>query len=263
MITEYEILSELDLAFKGTPSGYYPKGRPQDIKYNFFLDLEHGYCETAGNLIHLYADATRWAVVFEKSGYQNRGGSAEIELNYVGNCIEYPINEYTDRNYITNSSRVVLIEADEYARIENTEGEEMETFELIEKETKEIKVRDKLIPFENDYRDYEKLGIKIRDEDNPKKLIGFGDLVRYLNETDPQLIRATDKDIRKHIPQDLPKLMAIDKFHFTSAYDEAKPPTTQELYKQIAKVLVTRDMINWKPTQKPNNHWKNWESVNL
>ena len=76
--TETEKLEQLDLAFNGVPSKYYPAGRNEDIKYNFFLDLEHGYCETAGNRIHLYADSTRWAIVFEKSGYQNRGTSAEI-----------------------------------------------------------------------------------------------------------------------------------------------------------------------------------------
>jgi len=49
--------------------------------------LEHGYCETAGNKVHLYADSTRWAFVFEKCGYQNLGDRADIEHGYVGNCI--------------------------------------------------------------------------------------------------------------------------------------------------------------------------------
>jgi hypothetical protein len=263
MYTENEILRQLDLAFNGTPNEYYPAGRQQDIKYNFFLDLEHGYCETAGNRIHLYADSTRWAIVFEKSGYQNRGTSAEIELNYVGNCIDYPVDKYPERNYITNSSRVILIDQTEFARIENKEGKEMETFELIGKDVKEIKVRDKLVPFDNDYRNYGKVGIKIRGDDNPKKLIGFGDLVRFLNETNPTLISATEQDIRQHIPMDLPKLMTINEFHFVSAYEKSKPPSTQETYKLMAKVLVTRDTTNWKPTEKPNNHWTNWESGNL
>lgn len=48
------------------------------------LILNMGYCETAGNRIHLYGDSTRWTIVFEKSGYQNRGPSAEIELDYIG-----------------------------------------------------------------------------------------------------------------------------------------------------------------------------------
>lgn len=261
--TETEILEQLDLAFHGTPSKYYPSGRPEDIKYNFFLDLENGYFETAGNKIHLYADSRRWIVVFEKSGYQNRATSAEIELNYVGNCIDYPVDKYPERNYITNSSRVTLIESTEFERIENKEGAEMETFELIGENVKQIKIRDKFIPFDNKHKNYEKLGIEIREDDNPKKLIGFGDLMRYLQETNPKLISATEDEIRSHIPRDIPKLMTIDAFHFMSTYEKTNLPSQQETYKLLAKVLVTRDTANWKPTQKANNSWKNWESGNL
>ncbi|WP_163411010.1 DUF7003 family protein [Flavobacterium ajazii] len=260
---ETEILEQLDLAANGTPSKYYPIGQPQDIKYNFFLDLEHGYCETAGSRIHLYGDSTRWAVVFEKSGYQNRGTSAEIELDYVGNCIDYPVDKYPERNYITNSGRIILIDSGEFERIENKDGVEMETFELIDKGIKDIKIRDEFIPFDNNYKNYEKVGIQIRDYDNPKSLIGFGDLIRYLHETNPKLISARENEIRKHIPKDIPKLMTIDEFHFVSPYDKANLPSKQETYKLIAKILTTRDITNWKPTQKTNNSWKNWESGNL
>jgi hypothetical protein len=261
--TETEILEQLNLAFNGIPSKYYPVGRPEDIKYNFFLDLEHGYCETAGSRIHLYADSTRGIIVFEKSGYQNRGTSAEIELNYIGNCINYPVDDYPERNYITNSSHVILIDLTEFERIENKECAEMETFELIEQSIKEIKIRDKFVPFDSDFKHYEKVGIEIRTEGNPKKLIGFGDLIRYLHETNPTLISATEEDIRKHIPKDVPKLMTIEQFHFVSAYERTNLPSQQETYKLLAKILVTRDTTNWKPTQKPNNNWKNWESGNL
>jgi len=261
--TETEILEQLDLAFNGTPSKYYPKGRTEDIKYNFFLDLEHGYCVTAGNRIHLYADSTRWIIVFEKSGYQNRGTSAEIELYYIGNCVDYPVDKYPEKNYITNSSSVILIDPTEFERIENNEGSEMETFELIGQNIKEIKIRDKFVPFDNNYQNYEKVGIQIRDYDNPKKLIGFGDLIRYLQETNPTIISAAEDEIRKHIPKDILKLITIDEFHFISAYEKTYPPSQQETYKLLAKVLVTQDTTNWKPTQKANNSWKNWESGNL
>lgn len=261
--TEAEILEQLDLAFHGTPSKYYPTGRPEDIKYNFFLDLEHGYCETAGNRIHLYADWTRWIIVFEKSGYQNRGPSGEIELNYVGNCIDYPVDNSPERNYITNSSRIILIDPIEFERIENKEGTEMETVELIGQNIKEIKIRDKFVPFDNNSKNYEKVGIKIRDYDNPNKLIGFSDLIRFLHETNPTLISATEGEIRKHIPKDIPKLMTIDEFHFVSAYEKTNPPSQQETYKLLAKILTTQDTTNWKPKQKANNSWKNWKSGNL
>lgn len=261
--SESEILEQLDLAFNGIPNNYYPVVRPQDIKYNIFLDLQHGYCSTAGNRIHLFADSTKWAIVFEKSGYHNRATSAEIELNYVGNCIDYPVDKYPERNYITNTSSIMLINPTEFERIENKEGGKMETFELIGQHIKQIKVRDKYITFDNDYKHYEKVGIKIRDYDNPKKLIGFEDLVRFLNETNPDLISATDQEIRRHIPKDIPKLMTINHFHFGSVYDQTDPPSEQETYQLMAKVLLKRDTTNWKPTLKPNNHWTNWESGHM
>jgi len=57
--------------------------------------------------------------------------------------------------------------------------------------------------------------------------------------------------------------MTIEEFHFVSAYDKANPPSQQETYKLLAKVLVTEDTTNWKPMQTPNNSWKNWESGTL
>ena len=260
--SEKEILEQLDLSSKGIPTSYYPEGKSGDIKYNFFLDLEHGYCETAGNRIHLYADSVRWAIVFEKSGYQNRGFSAGIQLDYVGNCITYSIEKYADRNYITNSSLIMLITPDEYKRI-SKEGSDIEQFELISPKAKEVNIRDVKVNIEHDAKKYEDLGIKLSEYKNPKKLIDFGSLVRYLNETNPTMIAAREEEIKKHLPHDLPKIMTINEFHFVSVYGEDNLPSKQETYQLIAKILVSRDTTLWKPTLKANNHWSNWESGNL
>ena len=261
--TEAEILRELDLAFGQAPSKYFPKGGPNDIRYNFFLDLEHGYCYTASSRIHLYADDTRWAIVQEKSGYQNRGMSAEIELCYIGNCIDYVVNVYEERNYISNMERIILIEPDEYERIENKDESEGDTFERIGLSVREIKVRDQLVPFDNNYEHYEQLGIQINEEGNPKGLIGFKDLLRYWNTTNPALISAKDTDIRQHLPSDLPKVMILNVFHHESVYADERLPSEQETYQLIAKVLATKDPTHWRPTHAANNHWSNWESGHL
>ena len=256
--TESDILHELDLGFKGIPSDYFPAGRNVDIKYNFFLDLEHGYCVTAGSRIHVYADSIRWAIVFEKSGYQNRGGDAEIELDYFGNCVNYPVDKYPLRNYITNAGRVDLITGEEYDRIKDTAG-----FELISAKAAYVNIRGIKVPIEHDVAKYRRLGIKLDSTDNPNHLIGYADIVRYLNETNPGLISAKENEIRTNIPHDLPKLMAIDKFHFESVYTNKKLPSEQETYRLLAKILLKRDTSLWKPTLKANNHWSNWVSGNL
>ncbi|MCO6497737.1 MAG: hypothetical protein J5I50_08765 [Chitinophagaceae bacterium] len=261
--SEKEILEEMDLAFNNKPGRYFPPAKEGDVLLNFFPDLEHGYCLTAGNRFHLYADSEHWAVVFEKSGYQNRRTTAEIELNYYGNCINWPVEPGPDGNYITNSYGVMLIDSDEFGRIENREGDEMETFEMISPDTDKIRVRDTHINFDSNYSNYEKLGIQFNEDYNPRKLIGFGDLIRYLSETDPQLIAATEAEIRKVFSTEIPKLMTIDDFHFTSVFDRTIPPSRQETYRLMAKVLTTGDYKEWKPVLPPNNSWRNWESGNL
>lgn len=261
--TENDILRKLDLAFFGTPSDDYPIGNEGDIKYNFFLDLEHGYCESAGNKIHLYADQDRWAIVFEKCGYQNRGDRSEIELNYVGNCINYPIDSYPERNYITNSNNISLITSEEYERIRNVDGIGMENFELISPTAEYVMIRDKKVPIEHGPQKYLDLGIQLREHENRKQLIGYGDIIKYYSDTNPSLVSATEDEIKLHIPIDIPKLLAIDKFHFSSTYDQNNPPRNQETYQLIAKVLVFRDPSLWKPLLESNNHWSNWESGHL
>lgn len=263
MINEKLILEELEFAFKGTPGRYFPKANPRDIIYNSFLDLEYGYCLTAGSRIHLYADSTSWAIVFEKNGYFNRATRAEIELIYVGNCIQHEISNYNGQIYISNSINKILIESSEFDRIEYKMQDDLEFFEKINPNVKEIKIRDKFVPFDSNHLNYEKVGIEFDVSINPKKWIGFGDLIRYLHETDPSVISANESDIRQLIPKDIPKLMTIDEFCVSSNYDENVSPSQLETYQLISKILVTKDTSLWKPTQKPNNSWKNWDSGHL
>lgn len=263
MYTESVILSHFDPGLDIEEDNYYPVAGENDIKYRFWLDLEHGYCETAGSRIHLYADNERWAVVTEKSGYQNRGFSAEIELCYFGNCIDYIINSYPERNYVSNSESIVLITDEEWDRICNREGEEMEQFEMISPDAAYVTIRDVKVPIVQDVAQYRRLGIHSRKEGNPKNLISFEDLVRFYSDTAPAVIQATEPEIRQHLPQDLPRLMTIDHFHFKSAYSDDHNPAREETYQLIAKILVTKDISLWKPTLPANNHWSNWESGNL
>jgi hypothetical protein len=102
--------------------------------------------------------------------------------------------------------------------------------------------------------------IMIRDY--PKQ-IDFRDLARYLAYEYEELCRATDEELRTHIPHDLPKIMVIDEWHHKpySVYNgsgSGDPPSSYETYRLIAEVLETKDPARFKPTLSPNNHWINW-----
>jgi hypothetical protein len=261
MYTETSILAHFDPHLNIEMQNYYPRGRKQDIHYHFWLDLEAGYCDTAGSRIHLYADDERWAVVAEKSGYQNRGARAEIELYYFGNCIDYPVNSYSERDYIANMENIELISQEEWDRISNQESEDMETFEVISPTATYVMVKTAKMPIEQDVSKYRALGIHSR-EDAPH-LVSFADLLRYYHDTSPDMLRASEPEIRQHIPGDLRKLMTIDDFHFSSTYADDHNPSQEEMYRLIAKILVTKDPSCWKPTLPANNHWSKWQSGHL
>lgn len=256
-IIKEDILQELDICKIGKPSKYYPECDNNDIRYNFFLDLEHGYCDTASSKIHLYSDEIRWAIIFEKSGYQNRALAAEIELDYVGNCINYNIEMNSERKYITNSKRINLIDYDEYQKISDEEQ-----FELISNTSNTVNIHGQIIKIEQNKDKYIELGINLRDYDNDKNLISYSDLIRFLNETNPEVIEATEDEIKSLLPNDLPKILTIKDFHFVSYYNDSLP-SEQETFNLIADILVSKDISLWKPKLKSNNHWSNWESGHL
>ncbi len=270
--TEGDILWQLDSAFSDFHKNFTEEDarkeqqrqtNTHELHYTFLPDLEHGYLVTAGSKIHLYADSTRWAIVFEKCGYENRGGDAIIELDYFGNCIKPIVQKVGQFTEYSNMYNVELISDNEYERIRNKTGAGMELFEKISPEAKTVNIRGRIVPIEHALSKYLKLGIVPDSDDNPHQLIGYGDLVRYYSDTNPALVSAEEFDMRKYLPADLPKIMTISGFHFESIYDKKNLLSSQETYRLIAQILVKRDSTLWKPKDKPNNHWSNWESGNL
>jgi hypothetical protein len=220
--------------------------------YHFFIDLEHPYFFTAGSRLTLYADKTRWAIVFEKSGYSTGSSAGEIEFAYFGNCLTNLKSEIPGNETTSNMFTEWLIDNTELERIQHD-------FELVAKDKKEVKVRDSFLPIEHDLKKYEAKNIKLEHYENPDKLIDFPSLIRYLDEEYPNIFRATDTELRKHLPADLPKLMKIDKWHHETYYQGVgKKPSEYETYKMIADILVSKDTTKWKPALKPNNDWRNW-----
>jgi len=256
-VTEKDILKELDKAFLDS----YPLSTPiQQSNYDFFLDLEPPYTIVAGSRIHLYADSLYWAVIFETNGYNTRAGLPQIELIFVGNCIDYEYQNLYGQKESSNISFVNLMTPKDVDAIQNKEGSEAEQFEMLGKDVTSINIRDTIVTFMNDYKDFNNKGIRVRDYDNPNHLIGFEELFRYLYETQPEIVSATENDIKKRLIQDIPHIMSINEFHYISAIEQNILPSKQELFQLIAKVLITKDTSYWKPTLPPNNHWSNWES---
>jgi hypothetical protein len=235
--------------------------------YHFHIDFEHPYFYTAGTRLTLFADENRWAMVFEKSGYSTGNNCAEIELTYFGNCLQNLKSGLAGDETTSNIKSVILIDGKNLAQIDDGQFEE-----LVSSSKDKIKVRDTLLTIEHDISKYRAKHIKLQNYDNPKRLVDFPSLIRYLDEEHPSVFKATDEELRTCLPGDLPKLMQINQWHHKPYYKNKFPnspttfaveevgtkPSSYETYKMIADILVSKDTTKWKPTLKPNNDWRNW-----
>ncbi|MFM2387567.1 MAG: hypothetical protein RL660_2324 [Bacteroidota bacterium] len=257
------ILKELDSVFKEISDTYGGKESHSNIKYNFFLDLEHGYVETAGSKIHLFGDEKNWAIVFEKIGYHNRAFQIQSELNFIGNCINYKKENHGYGDEYTNTEDIALIDNEELEKIQLPENEEEDCFEMIDPTIDKVKIRNSIISIKIEQDEFAKLHMNLVDENNPKGYISFGNFARYLYAKQPNELSANQSEIRKQLPNNIPFIMTIDKFHYKSSYEPKNKPSTQETYNLIADVLVSLNKELWKPKEIVNNDWYNWESGHL
>lgn len=211
--------------------------------------------------ITLFADSTRWAIVFELVA---PGVGGDLILHHFGNCLINQEKGGLYGQFLCNTTFSRLLEEGEYARI--VVGPYPEIGKL-SKHIKQVKIRDRYVPIEHDIKEYEKRGIPIEDYDNPEKQVDYVAMLRYLAVEKPEVLRATDEEVRRLLPKDLPKLFVIDQWHQREYYvfpdGVNKPygdkPRSYETYPMIADVLVSRDTTKWKPTLKPTNDWRNWQ----
>ena len=240
--TKQDILNELDNS---------------NNPFKSFPDFEDGYFHISGSRINLFADSTRWAIVFEQTGYHNRNLDVEIHLTYFGNCLINLSNAGINKEI--NIKYIKLIEE---TKLKKLEAE----FEHISNSSKFINVRNTNLPIEHDFKKYKVNGINISKFNNPRNLIDIVSLIRYLDEFHSELFRANENELRTCLPKDLPKIMDINKWYHKNyatigGVVEGEKPSNYETFQQISDVLINRNSSFYKPTILPNNDWRNWPNA--
>lgn len=246
MYTQADIIKELE-------SVYFPD------PYKMFHLMSDDDLYLSNTRITLFADNARWAIVFELTGYNMRAECISTELTYFGNCLSNLDKGGLNNKYTSNKKWLGnIVDCNDFKEIEVE-------YYFVNPLAKSIQLRGKNILIEQDYKKYESKGIHINLEGNPKKMIDFPALTRYLNSEYPELFNATDEELRLCIPPDLPKLMTINEWHHRDYYfndsfpsEEGTRPSEYETFPMIANILVTKDTSLWQPKLKPNTHWKNW-----
>lgn len=217
-----------------------------------FITLGDPYIYNVSSRLSIYTDSITddWVIVSELMGYHNRTLEAVIKLNYFGNSVNsLPNNEFG----ISNINLISLIGLNELERIQ---GE----FECISKTANFVKIRNEDVMLEHNLKNYHNNNIFSSFDENSE--IDFIMMLRLLNLTNPDILRATDEEKRKFIPSNLKKLIVIDDWNHTdySPWDgTGKLPSEQESYQIIAELIQFHNPQLWsKFSGKSNNRWVNW-----
>ncbi|CAM5506143.1 DUF7003 family protein [Streptomyces aurantiogriseus] len=187
-----------------------------------FPDLQNGYYYPVDARLHLFADATRWAMVVELLGYSPRAGNLTDVLHRYGNCLtrgEPGLGEFLDR-------------------VENMEEVEPEGGE--------------------EYGGAVPLVVR----GTPLRVAAHAgtpldEVFRLLVPHHRDLLLADETELRAGIPADLPLLLKLDEWNQPDDFWDTLPGD-HETFRQLAEVLATGDPTRYRPTLPPNTHWSHW-----
>lgn len=282
-MTEEEILNTLD----NSNDGYYCS----------FVDLGHVSSYLIDTRLNVFrGDNDRWAIAIERLGYNPRAGAIILDINYYGNCLtnlEYynerptsyysihPIdfdnfNETVDGESIKSDAKFWLVRGQQVSLSHNKQDYTNAGIELKEYEPNEISA--------------EEIGRLVVSQN--RDLFRATDIELYKSiPTDLKKILVLDewfhKDFQLQISPTMTDEHLLQTFEFNKNLTglggmtfesfaqsfrqqtilsddwnreiwENNRPTSYETWRLIAKVIVTNDPKEYKPTLEPNTHWTNW-----
>lgn len=228
MIQSEEILAQLDKC---------------NSEYTFPM-LDNGYIYPAGTKLTAYRDNKRWVIVIEAIGFNYRGGGHNGISNclYIyGNCLNYePGTQNENFIYLTDDAN-------------NCRTFDEEEYFYLNPECTTFVLRGKILPLYQDRNLYKDSGIEIEALER----INAFEFLRLLDALHHDNLVATENEIQKRIPKNIPKIIELHNWFHPDVVNE-ELPSKNETFIQIAKVLETGKIEYYKPTHEPNTHWRNW-----
>lgn len=284
MITEKEILDNLDNSNK---QGYYCSFVDLGHAYSYLIDCRLN--------IFRSNDGQRWAIAAERLGYNPRAGGILLEIYYFGNCLMnlehyngqdtnyYNVTPVDWDNFIETSDNEALKRDAEFWIVR---GEKVPLshdkndyiiagIELKEYEPNEVRAEEAGRLAVTNYPQLFRATNEELHKSIPKDLMKILVLDEWYHRDYVDIVQPEISDEHLRYTYEFNKNLAggqefMDYKSFAALFRQGEErndehnrqqwidnrPGSYETWQQIAKVIVTGDLLHYQPTLEPTTHWK-------
>jgi hypothetical protein len=195
-----------------------------------------------------YRDEKRWAVLIEVLCFwwgSLENLAIETVIFRLGNCVELPVMSDDAVGGLT-----CLDEDDQPCPFRADTSEPWRGATAL--------IRGQRVPIPRDASAYHKKGIT-RDR-KQYELDGSTDILWIMLPEHRESMLATEDELRRHVPADLPFFLRLDEWHHPDVFG-GEMPSENDTFRSLAQALAHGDPNRFRMKRKPNTHWKNWTKI--
>ncbi len=223
-----------------------------------FPMLDNGYIYPVDVRLSAYSDRRRWAIVIEHMGVNNRTCSYSNDLYGFGNCLR---ETKTANDFVSPEAFRLWRDEHEFDRTvhiypvnDGPSAPLVQNELIVTPAATNLLIRDKVIPITRNPADYLRHGVTL-SEPPP---ITLYELMRCLSPDHRAELVATEEELQRLVPADLPLLLRLDQWLHPALANEVAPGSVATFI-MIAAVLVSGQASAYDSRSlTPNTHWSNW-----
>lgn len=229
MMTAAEILSQLDKC-------------ASDFS---FPVLDNGYVYPADVRLSVYRDHKDWLMIIEVLGANNGRLSA---FDTFTNCLHLFGSRLHREPGMANEDFLYPIDPDPDHPLFDTEWDW-----FAREDAQSVFIRQRRVSLNLSEEQLAAKGIKLIEppgKDPPA-------ILRSLLPEHRLDLLATDDELAQRNPHSLPLWLRLDEWNHPDLTNE-ETPGNSETFRMLAEAIAHGDASHYRPTVKPNTHWRNW-----
>jgi hypothetical protein len=219
-----------------------------------FPMLDNGYIYLAACRLTTWRSDDAWALVIEKFGFSPRAEVPDTSIYTFSNRLinrtsreGWPPAAY-DKYLLDNP----CLEQRSAWPFDDDTWQDPEDPTLVAEGATHLRLRGVSITLPG-HEEYARLGITL--EQAPR--VQVFEVCRWLAETRRERVLATVEERGRNLDPSLRPLLQLEEWHHPDLADGERP-SASTTFRQLADVLATGGIAQYRPPEPPNTHWSNW-----